>query len=350
MLILTPPFGIDTDELNELIEQRRRLGPTMIIMPKWIARQAESTEQETARDGWVDLIAPIGASWADEIGYPGMIETGMTEYNQANVEWAGMGLRGELPTSSAIYMESSELVPLVRDEEGHMLVGFWDNGGYYPYLSDLAGVSPKDDEYTDNLAWPVIVISEPDLLNNYGIGDEDRAFVAVSLIEAGMEDYGMPIVFDLTLNGFGQTENLLTLAFTPPFLAATLCLILVALVLGWRALRRFGPPLAELPVFAFGKRQLATNGAALIQRSRRLRLLGAPYADIQRERIGGMLGLRTTGDPHQLEAEIDRILIARGMGAAAFSAKADALRRARRPSDLLRLAGALKNIERELAK
>ena len=350
LLVLTPPRWANADEINDLLERRRWSGPTIIIMPKWLTSRARSTDEMIARDGWVDLQFPLGSVWEDEIGSPDMIETETLDRGNGTIRWTGFGLRGALPEATAVRMQSDELVPLVLTDGGEMLAGFWDNGGYYPYLSDVAGVLPNDDENTDNLAWPVVFISEPDLMNNYGLADRTRATLAVSLIEATLEEERMPIVFDITLNGFGQTENLMTLAFRPPFLAATLSLLLVTVVIAWRAMRRFGPPLAQLPVFAFGKRQLATNGAALIQRSRRLHLLGAPYADIERERIGKLLGLKPGGEPGQIETEIDRILNARGMGAAAFTTKADALRRARRPSDLLRLATALKQIEKELAK
>ncbi len=176
---------------------------------------------------------------------------------------------------------SNEFVALVSTPDRRDLVGFWDDGGYYPELSEAAGVEAYDDEESNDL-WPVVVIAEPDLVNNYGMADRSRALLALSVVDAALEGYDMPINFDLTFNGYGQSDNLLTLAFRPPFLAATLCLLIAALVVGWRALKRFGPPIAASPAFAFGKRQLATNGAALIQRSKRFHLLGAPYAAIVR--------------------------------------------------------------------
>jgi len=129
-----------------------------------------------------------------------------------------------------------------------------------------------------------------------------------------------------------------------------LCLLLAAIVVAWRALRRFGPPLAETPVFAFGKRQLARNVAALIQRSKRLHLLGEPYAAIMRGRIAHLLGLKPGSDPAQAEAAIDALLDQRGFSPASFSQNADALRAARGSHELLRRAEALKQIERTLSQ
>ena len=190
----------------------------------------------------------------------------------------------------------------------------------------------------------MIVVAEPDLMNNYGLADRTRAQLAHAVVDAALEDYELDIVFDLTAAGIARSENLLTLAFQPPFLAATLCLLLAALVIAWRAFRRFGPPVAEAPALAMGKRQLARNGGGLVARAKRLHLLGPPYAALVAARLAEALGIRET-DPEAREAAIARVLAARGV-AADYAQRADALRRARHPSELLRAAGALRSIER----
>jgi hypothetical protein len=157
-------------------------------------------------------------------------------------------------------------------------------------------------------------------------------------------------LFDLTLPGLGRSENLLTLAFEPPFLAATLALLLAALVSGWRAFVRFGPPAAELPAFAGGKAQLARDGSALIERARRMRLVGPPYAALVEQRIARMLGLPETAGAEARAAAIARALTRRGEDPEAFARASETLRQARRPADLLRAAKALKTIERTFAR
>jgi hypothetical protein len=152
-------------------------------------------------------------------------------------------------------------------------------------------------------------------------------------------------VFDLTLNGFGATKNLLTLAFRPPFLAATLCLILALVVVGWRAFGRFGPPLPEARTIAFGKARLAANAAGFIRRSGRLHLLGTPFVDLIARRLAATLGLRRA-DPH----EIDLALTRRAPDAPRFSELADRLTAARGPSQTLRAAHALKSLERTVSR
>lgn len=365
LLVISPPFWTEAEEINNILERRRHLGPTMVILPKWLVRRARDTEEVDARPGWVDLVFAGTPEWAQDLGGNDAIafledrgelafvgeESAVAPPVDSNARWAGLGIEGRFPRPDAIQpISAASLVPLVTDDQGRMLAGFEDDGGYYPVLSQAAGIEPYDEEdATDYDAWPVVIVAEPDLVNNFGLADRDRAMLAIGLVAATLEDYDMPIVFDVTLNGLGQSENLLTLAFTPPFLAATLCLLIAALVIGWRGYRRFGPPVAEEAAQSFGKRQLATNGAALIQRSKRLHLLGKPYATMMRNRIGRQLGLRQHGNAGRVEADIDRLLAARGLGSAAFSGHAESLRNARTRGELLAPAHALKQIERELS-
>src|SRR5690606_6603248 len=82
---------------------------------------------------------------------------------------------------------------------------------------------------------PLIFVFEPDLLDNYGMAQRENALLAERLVSAASGGERIPVIFDLTLNGLGRSANLLTLAFTPPFLAATICLIIAGIIIGWRA-------------------------------------------------------------------------------------------------------------------
>jgi hypothetical protein len=238
--------------------------------------------------------------------------------------------------------DRASLIPLVTDERDDLLAGYLNDDGDYPMLDDASGYAPSDD--IDTSLWPVVVVVDPDLMNNYGLADRRRAELAYAIADATLNHGYVPIVFDLTAAGLGRSENLLTLAFQPPFLAATLCLILAALVIAWRGFLRFGPPVAEAPALAMGKRQLARNGGGLVARARRLHLLGSPYAALVAARLAAALGIRET-DPQAREAAIARTLATRGL-APDYIERADALRRARKPAELLRAASALRTIER----
>ena len=186
------------------------------------------------------------------------------------------------------------MIALVRDGNGQMLAGYLDDLGTYPTLDADAGVSA--DKADDESLHPLVIVAEPDLLDNYGLADRERALLALDLIDSAMEAKRLAVSFDLTLNGFARSANLLTLAFTPPFLAATLCLLIAALAVGWRAFLRFGPPRQGTRAIAFGKRALIANAAGLIRRTRRLHLVAAPYADHARERLARALALPRLAD------------------------------------------------------
>ncbi|OJW73054.1 MAG: hypothetical protein BGO57_13345 [Sphingomonadales bacterium 63-6] len=351
LLILTPPAHADVEEINRIITKHRYTGPTLLILPKWQAVKLPRNPTIKAKDGWVALLGAGSPEWAGEVGGKGLLTATLNNATRSEPGWSGLGLSGRFPQPGAVQtMTSRAVVPLVKDLHLRALAGFWNDGGYYPDLANAAGVEAIENGGQAENLWPVVIVAEPDLLDNYGLADRNRAMLALAIVSATLEDYDLPISFDLTLNGLGAGPNLLALAFSPPFLAATLCFLIAAIVVAWRGMKRFGPPLAALPVFAFGKRQLATNGAALIQRSRRLYLLGAPYSAILRGKVAHLLGIRPGGDPALTESEIDRLLERRGIEPANFSTHAEALRAARTPHDLLRHAHALKTIERKLAR
>jgi hypothetical protein len=347
LLVLTPQLFADGERVAEIIEARRYYGPTLLIVPKWFAMEASQLRTVEAPRGWVALSDAFAREWPDELPGLGDAEAAIGERRR----WEGIGLAGTFADPQQVLsLEDSSLLPLVTDERGDLLAGYLDDRGTYPVLAEAAGMPERDpeDPETDEDLWPVVIVAEPDLMNNYGMADFERARIAHAIVDAAIEDYDLPVVFDLTLAGLGRGENLLTLAFAPPFLAATLALLLAALVVAWRAFRRFGPPVAEASALAMGKRQLARNGAALVERARRLHLLGPPYAALVTARVAESLGIRES-DPQAREAAIARVLAARGI-ADDYATRTEALRRARHSADLLRAAGALRAIERTLSQ
>ena len=310
LLVLTPQQGTDGEAVARIIEARRYIGPTLLILPKWVALPAEQMPGIEAQPGWVMLGGTVAPDWLEPI--PGL-EDESPEIGKSRL-WHGFELSGRYPEPATVLsLAGPGLANLVISDNGNTLVGYVDDAGRYPTLAAWAGFTPRaeEDPETDAELWPVIVVAEPDLLNNYGLADQTRAELAHAIVDAAIEDYELAIVFDLTVAGIARSENLLTLAFRPPFLAATLCLILAALVIAWRAFRRFGPPVAEAPALAMGKRQLARNGGGLVARAKRLHLLGPPYAAIVAARLAEALGIREA-DPEAREVAIARTLSARG--------------------------------------
>jgi len=346
LLILTPPSFTAAEELGEIIAARRYQGPTILVLPKWHATQVKANPTNGAKDGWVTLGGSGPPGWTAELEGDLALNAKVDAISARGAHWRGVGMAGRLPDPRAVMaLDEAKVVPLVRDVKGRVLAGYLSDGGLYPVLAEAAGVPAGDPDKLDSNRWNVLVVAEPDLLNNYGMADRGRAELAHELIDLAMEGEDLDVVFDLTLNGFGGARNLLTLAFAPPFLAATLCLILAMVVVAWRAFRRFGPPLAEARPLAFGKGRLVANSAAFIQRTGRLHLLARPYAELVAARIARLLGLRQAD-----EGVIDALLARRAPDAMPFSAHMAALRSAKGKHETLRAARALAELERTLKR
>jgi hypothetical protein len=348
LLVLTPPLDAEAESIAKILEERRYVGPTLLVLPKWRAVNVSGLGAATkAKPGWVVLAAAETPAWADAVFDEPELTTTLAKRGKA---WAGLGKGGALARPDAVQaISGAQFVPLVQAEGGGALAGYVADG-FYRELAAGAGIASNTSEDEDVEIYPLVIVAEPDLLDNMGLAHRDRAMLALALVGLARGSVPGAITFDLTLNGLASSANLLTLAFTPPFVAATLCLLLAALAAGWRAFNRFGPPREATRAIAFGKRALVANAAGLIRRSGRLRLVAAPFANAARERLARALGLPRHADAAETEAAIDRALEVRAPDAAPFSTTAAALRAARRRPDMLRAAQALHALERTLTR
>jgi len=345
LLVLTPPQDADGDTLRAIVDKRRSIGPTLIVTPKWITSPVPDGTPGAQR-GWVQLAgtqSPLWQGFQDDVG------VAISAMGSGN--WTADKARGTLPTARAVQSGSGEhLVPLVEGaKDGRILAAYLDDGGIYPALEAMALESPAAQGDDEDL-YPVVFVFEPDLLDNYGMANLSHALLAERLVRAAGEDAGDTVIFDLTLNGHARSANLLTLAFTPPFLAATLCLLMAALAVGWRAFLRFGPAKQPVRAIAFGKRALVGNAAGLIRRTRRLHLIAPPYLARVRDRLTRALALPHLADAHATDAAIDRVLAARAPGETPFSQIAARITAARKPQELVKAARELHALERKLTK
>lgn len=352
LLVLTPSPQQDGQELAQIVAARRWTGPTMVILPKWLAVAVpQGTPQ--ARKGWVELIEPATPEW------PGFLDDVAVMIGRAgdgragdSGEWLADGVAGRLPRPDTVLSgQGPRLVPLaVTRGDGRILAAYVQDDGVYPALEERVtdGLKPVG---ADEALYPLILVFEPDLLNNMAFATPESARFAERLFGAALATaQDETVIFDLTLNGLGRSANLLTLAFTPPYLAATLCLLIAAIAAGWRAFLRFGPARREGQAIAFGKAALVANAAALIRRAGRLHLVASPYADAARERLSRALALPRGTDAAAAEAAIDRALASRHAGSEPFSRVAARLRDARRPHDMLKAAQDLHALERTLTR
>jgi len=341
LLVVTPSLFTTGEQLTELFRQRTYIGPTMVIMPKWFARR-----DSNLKTGWVRLLStvPFNALESDFDIVSAPI-AGVSDASGAgsNVRRNSAGLRsgyavaGKSPDDLAI-LQGDYIHPMVRDvQSGSTIIGYMDDGGYYPMLDGLAPRQYSDDEFEDMDfdRYPVILVSDPDLFNNMGMADKVTALHALSVIAAIDDGDGWPIVFDLTFNGLGSSENLLSLAFRPPFLAATICFLIAAVVVGWMTFVRFAPPIVSGRSIGFGKTALVRNSSAMLKLMSRQHLLRAPYLAMVRRKAARSLGLSPTLDEDALNEQLDRITDEQ---VPPFSVLQNKLLKAHKPDDIAKAA------------
>jgi hypothetical protein len=351
VLILTPLHSASASELQEVVNGHRRAGPTIVVVPKW---RAVPIPRRTVREkeGFVQLVDADTPDWKgfyDDL----RLQRAALQTGSRKGAWFANGLTGEVPHPDKVFFGEGEyLIPLVAGEgTERVLAGYMSDGGLYPKLRDMAVIyneAELEDEPSGE--YPVIFVFDADLFNNYGLSREANALLAEKIIAASLDGEPKKVAFDLTLVGYGRSPSLLSLAFKPPFLAATLCLLLAGAVALWRAYQRFGPPLLGGRAIAFGKRALVSNAAGLVHRARRLHLLGTPFADAARERLVKALALPARLSHGQAEQAIDRALAARAPDQIPFSQAAAQLRAARRPPEMLRAARQVHALERTLTR
>jgi hypothetical protein len=114
----------------------------------------------------------------------------------------------------------------------------------------------------DHLGTQVTVLSDPDVLNNFGLRHAENARFVVKLIDGLRE--GGPVVIDETMHGYAQTPSLVRTLFEFPLVLASLQVLVCAALVVWAAMVRFGPRRAAPPPIAPGKDFLIRNTAALL--------------------------------------------------------------------------------------
>ena len=335
LLILTPGPYTPGEEIDAVVQQRAYVGPTMIILPKWQVFSNPELEK-----GWVIRGEPLGAeSGAQILNDLAEVTLAVDDKTKAGgpVESAvGSGLKAP---ARAVTITGDTMRAVVRGPSSKgALVAYLDDGGVYAQLDQLDESHITDEDEIDESFYPVVIVADADLFNNGGMADKSTARHALALVKAASTASDGGVTFDLTFNGLGRSENLLTLAFAPPFLSATICLITAALAAAWMAFNRFGPPIRERRSLDFGKAALVNNSAAFISRMQRGYLVTDPYAEMIRTQSAEAIGI----SPQASEQEIHHRLDALGeRDGNRFSALFHQLVRARKPQEIADGAAAL---------
>lgn len=316
LVVVAVEASTDPRQLSELL-QRRSSRATLLILPKW------RTLPDPARPGWVRY---TGAGTPNPLALRG-IRTGLSPRSAYTGRARAEGFLEGLSPAVPLYAQAIEgkgLRPLVTAPDGRMLVARWGNAPHY-------------------------IVADPDLLNNHGIADAERARAAVRLVEELNTTGARAVHFDLTINGFGSAggHNLLRLLFEPPFLVMTLALIAAAFLAGYHGLNRFGPARPEERAIVFGKAGLVENSAGLIRLAKREMRLGGAYVDVVRQEAARITAAPRSLQGNALDRYLDRFS---APGAPTFGDLAVRVMLARDRSDMVAAARALSRWKEELTR
>lgn len=306
LVVLTPDSG--STEMGAVLA-RRSTKPTLVVLPKW------QTVPDPVRTGWVrarGLRPPWDPERTLAPAHPLKVQRHRSGGSrlEAVPGHAPPELRfiapGPLQTVSG-----AGLKPIVTDGAGRVV------------LAQLG-------------SQPLFLLADPDLLSNRGMSDRRQAGAALAMLDFLNAPGSKSIVFDVTLNGLGQTRSPLRLMFDPPFLAATLAITAALLLAGLQAISRFGPPRHPERAIAFGKAALIDNSAALVRQARREAGLGGRYAEMIRDKAVTVFGVPARLRDGAVTDYLDKL-----DGRSSFSALASAAAEARSREELLAAAQAL---------
>jgi hypothetical protein len=302
ILVLTPDETDDAADIARIHFQ----GPTLIAPPKWMVMPLRQNPE------WVEK---VGGFRDDRVSRnligklsPGARLEARKGVSTVRVSTVGGQVLGEARIDSARSLAGSRWTPVLVDEAGAVLMARQGN----KYL-----------------------LAEPDLLNTQALKTLKGATLASGVVER-LGPKGTPVFFDVTLNGFQRSRSLLRLAFEPPFLAATLCAVAAALLMGLHAAVRFGAVRREDRALALGKTALADNQAALIRMARREHRMAEPYALQIRDSVARAVGGSRGPGGEDLESWLDRM--GRRRSEQSISALVEEARAAADPAALMSVA------------
>lgn len=277
LIIFTPDSNVSRDAYVKTAQLSSR---TLVVLPKWRGGP------DPRHPGWVGGLEAIPPR-----GQAGLLKAiGTPKATTAVAKGAGplrlVGAPGSLAEGMSVDAGS------IRDLQ--TLSG----PGLAPVLTDAQGRIVL----ARRVPTETYILADPDLINTMGLKDIRTARAGVGILQvlrnqgatdrAYRRDVGRTIAFDVTLNGFARSRGVLKLAFEAPFVGATLCLVVAALLMGLHAAARFRAVRRGERALALGKDALIDNSAGLIRMAKREPAMAPRYAELQRA-----AAVRALGDP-----------------------------------------------------
>lgn len=339
LLVLTPDHGTDPDDIAALIEAHGD-EPVLIVLPKW------RTSPHETRKGWSGMAfatpAPLRLIPSAQFGGKAPDVAIVTLDRREQVALNGSGYRRGFATLQQGQWQilsgggGKAMVPL----PGRLVPATKADGSRDPNPTLLIRSANRQ----------FYVLSDPDLINNFAFASREGARTALTVLDMVAEDADADgVAFDVTLNGLGGGSGFLRLAFVPPFIGITACLIAAGLFALWQAAARFGPARVPARAIPISKLALIESSAELVTQTRREGDGAGAWLRGQREALARALHAPPQLAGEALDEWIDRRRPPQA-GRDGFAALARRLMLARSNDELLGIARALHGIRKDLLR
>ena len=247
-LVLVEPAprgpGWDPERLAALSREAKERGaPLVLVLPKWRAGASRKDRPDwlTRVRLWSGRSVLRVTETLDEDGFEGLSLRRFRGVQRCSSVWGRAELKVNVEPAQLFQKSFPGLQPLVTCQGGILIA-----------QREETKTAPR-----------ILVVSDPDLFNNQGLGREENALVVHQLFTRGLGATGA--VFDETIHGLTRTPGLLAEATSFPLVLAVLQgLVLLGLVL-WAGMGRFGKPLPLSLGLAAGKEILIDNTAKLLE-------------------------------------------------------------------------------------
>jgi hypothetical protein len=332
-----PMSDLDREQrLRGLIQTAQSQGAEVLVaLPKWKVVDSLRTP------GWIESQRLIPIS---------QVETLLADLIRAEqrrdeeVEYQG----SDQPSAVAVKLTRTPVMRHLRAPELGLDAPRVDLGENAQLLSATEGLTPlvecEQGVLVGELPGGVTLISDPDLLNNRGLGQGEHADLLLALLRDRFAAQG--VVIDETEHGFVTGETLLARAMRFPLVVIVIHALIAMALAAWSLGLGFGRPRTPPPQLPPGKQLLIDNTARLLlaggDHSEALRR----YLRVSLSRVARRFSLGTAPSPGRRGLEPEQALLpqlqaigdARGQRVDLAGLMAASRDPSLRPNEALRLA------------
>ena len=277
LVLAEPTRSPQTEQLLQRLLGAPRL---VLVLPKWTGEPASQNGR------WIGDAKSVDIDWPRAV--LNMIDTRIQLRRTTASTWSSVIDEGPTLRSPQLMTRTDNVMTaLIWSPEG-VLLGRMDRG--------------------NQRIW---ILSDPDMINNHGIDNGDNLTVALHLF-ASTTPEGSALIFDETIHGFIDGNEVWRAAFRPPFLVPTLIVFITLAALLWNAVGRFGRALPEAPPIPAGHKALIDNTAELLVMGGQARDILRDYFDQATDQVAKALHIHEAS-PADRSRHLDQLATSRGL-------------------------------------